>query len=97
LVGVVSRERVGFAPPYFHPSSTGSAGAGNAVLRLTVDTLGQAEPGSPVVLASDNAALSQALCRDLLTQHYYPAQVSGQWRRTRGNIELHFTVAGAPK
>ena len=88
---VALRERIGFAPPYFHPHH--ARGVGVVTARLTVDTLGRVEPGSVSIVASDNAELSTTLCLDIPEQNYYPSQVGGVKRRTRGNLVLTFVNA----
>ena len=87
-IDVTLRERIGFAPPYFHPHH--ARGVGVVTARLTVDTLGHVEPGSLSILASNNPELSATLCSDIPEQNYYPSQVGGVKRRTRGNLVLTF-------
>ena len=90
-MNVALRERIGYAPPYFHPRH--ARGVGNVVARLTVDTLGRAEPGSMFILSSNNPELSATLCLDIPEQTYRPSQVGGTKRRTRWN--LVFTLQNA--
>jgi hypothetical protein len=70
--GVVTVQKVRFAPPYFHPRH--QPVTGDVLARLTVDTLGQAEPGSIYILSSTSAALSESFCLDLVDQRYAPAE-----------------------
>jgi hypothetical protein len=88
---VALRERIGFAPPYFHPHH--ARGVGVVTARLTVDTFGHVEPGSLSILASNNPELSATLCSDIPEQNYYPSQVGGVKRRTRGNLLVTFANA----
>ena len=93
-MNVALRERIGYAPPYFHPRH--ARGVGNVVARLTVDTLGRAEPGSMFILSSNNPELSATLCLDIPEQTYRPSQVGGTKRRTRGNLVFTFQNASGP-
>ena len=56
---------------------------GHVVARFTVDTTGHVEPGSAVIVTSDNPELSLAYCQDLLRQRFTPYRVGDDARRVR--------------
>jgi len=78
--------------PFFHSRHTD--GEGRVAARVTVDSLGRAEPGSIIIVYSDDARLSRGFCMDLLEQSYEPARVAGRPRRTRGTVSVGFLGRG---
>jgi hypothetical protein len=76
----VSPRRVRWANPSYEPAITVY---GHVVARITIDATGRVEPGSVVILTSDNPDLSVAYCRDLLGQRFVPYRVGEDARPVR--------------
>jgi hypothetical protein len=76
----VAASRVRWADENYQPAI---AVYGHVLARITIDTTGRVEPGSVVIVTSDNPDLSSAYCRDLLRQRYVPYRVGEDARRVR--------------
>lgn len=88
----ISRTRVRRADAQYEP--TIGPIFGHVLARMTIDTTGRVEPGSVVVVTSDNPQLSVAYCRDLLRQRFVPYRVDEIARRVR--VDQDFRTTRAP-
>ncbi|HKW40072.1 MAG TPA: energy transducer TonB [Gemmatimonadales bacterium] len=66
--------------------------AGRVVVQAVVDTLGRAEPGSVVVIASANSGFDAAARASVLGATFRPARVHGRAVRVRVLVPLEFTL-----
>ena len=78
----------GNRPPEY-PRQLHAAGIeGSVLMRFVIDTTGEVERGSPVVIRSDHPLLTTAVMRALATHRFLPAEAGG--RRVRMLVEQRF-------
>jgi hypothetical protein len=87
----VAAKRMRWASENYQPSITAY---GHVLARITIDPAGRVEPGSVVIITSDNPALSVGYCRDLLRQHFVPYRVGDDARSVR--VDQDFRMLHAP-
>jgi protein TonB len=81
------------APPPLYPRELRNAGVeGTVVLRLVVDTLGRAEPGTIETVRSDHPALVGPAARSLRLARFRPARMFGRAVRVLVEVPVRFRL-----
>jgi protein TonB len=82
------------SPPAAYPDSLRQAGiSGRVVVKIVIDTLGRAEPGSATIVSSSHHGFDAAALATVLGSQFTPGRVTGRPVRTRVNIPINFSVA----